>query len=536
MNIWSLLIIAVFPSCIVGFVCPDDISRVCTCYTTFTGVIRREEQRHVDCSSRQLKQVPYMDFNKGTRLKELHLQNNSITSLYASDFARKVRVHYLDISSNPIGNSMDNSLLKKSVIGLKTLQAKEIGLDLQNVTSLQFLNDMHSLEELDLSRNMEYGVDMLQAIFVENDIHSLKKLSLSLCRIKAVNTHAFIGLNNLRELDLSQNYLSRVPRALNRLGLLRKLTLRENDITVIYHGDFSDLNCLQELDLSKNLLGQMEAFRNGAMFGIGNSLTHFYLHDSHMAFIPTRTLSELKRLTHLDISHNSMTLLTNMSFLGQYRLQFLDISGNNWNIYDDMFGGIKDTLVTLRMRRAGLTFIPRKALTTLTHLRILDLSHNELRYLNNDSITGISARRLFFRGNQIRYVSSDAFSHYIRPIDLDLSGNVLDSLSFMFESDKCSFYNLNITNNGFLCDCQIEQTVNSKRAYSLAGNCILNTGQAVPLTNETMTRDLERQCGKSSATFCLWWAPRSAASAAYFNHVLTVFALYMYYRIGNTLS
>ncbi|XP_060599717.1 leucine-rich repeat-containing G-protein coupled receptor 4-like [Ruditapes philippinarum] len=524
MNI-CLLSVVILPLCIMGFECPDEISRVCTCYTTYTGSVRREERRHVDCSSRELRKVPYLDFREGSRLYEIRLQNNSITSLQARDFARKTHVRILDISGNPVGSSLRKSLLKKTVRGIKVLKVRDIGLDLQNMTSLNFVKDLHTLEELDLSGNLEFGVEMLPAIFVEQEIHSLKVLSLSLCRIRDINPHGFIGLNNLREMDLSQNYLSRVPRALNRLSLLRKLTLRENDITVIYHGDFTELNCLEELDLSKNLLGQIEAFRNGALFGLGNSLTRFHLHNTHLGFFPTRTLSELKELKHLDISHNTMRLLTNVSFSGRYSLTFLDISGNPWILDNQMFDGVKDSLVTLRMSNAGMTSVPRIALEKLHKLRNLDLSNNELGSLDNDSIYGISARRLSFRGNKISYISADTFSHYKRPLDIDLSQNTLGSLGFVFESEKCTFYNLNISYNGFLCDCQIEQLVNSRRVFDLFANCILKTGQKVAISNESMIYNLEKHCGKSSRTFCLWWAPKSGTSLFGTNPVLTLFLL-----------
>jgi Leucine-rich repeat (LRR) protein len=409
---------------------------------------------------------------------------------------------------------MEKNFMHNSFIGLQILKASEISLDLQNESCLMFLKHLHSLEELDLSRNMEYGVEMLPAIFAENELHSLQRLSLSLCRIKDINPHAFIGLNNLREMDLSRNYLTRVPRALNRLALLRRLNLRENDITVIYHGDFNEINCLEELDLSKNLLGQMEAFRYGALFGIGNSLQTLILKDSHLSLIPTKAISELKKLNHLDISDNMIIFMNNESFKGAYKLTHLDISGNPWLIDNDMFDSVKDTLVTMRMRKMGLTFLPRIPLQRLNALRTLDVSNNDLMYINNETVSGITARRLSFQANRIRYVSADAFAHYRRPIDLDLSMNILDSLDFVFNSEKCTYYKLNISNNGFLCDCQIENLVNSKRIHSLVGNCILKTGELVSLSNESMTRDLERHCGTTEESFCLWWVPKSNARAS----------------------
>ncbi|KAL4235579.1 volume-sensitive anion channel [Mactra antiquata] len=514
---------------VLAYMCPDKLRHTCTCYTTSGGIVRRIEYVHVDCSSKELKSVPDMGFHEGARIHELYLQNNSLTTLLSNGYTWNVRVTYLDISKNPISSSLETLMLKYFVSGLKVLIARDIGLDLQNFTSLAFLKGVHTLTELDLSGNMEYGVEKLPAIFVENDLKSLKILHLSLCRIKDINVHAFIGLNSLTEIDLSRNYLTRVPRALSRLPNLKKLNLSENDIRAIYHGDFTDLAGLEELDLSKNTFSKRDSFRNGALFGLENSLRQLFLHGTKMSVIPTRSLSELKRLTHLDISRNNMKSMQNSSFRGKYKLEFLDISDNSWFFKDDMFSNFKDSLLTLRMRNVDLPYLPRVPLAMLKRLRNLDASNNNIIYINNDTLAGISARRLSFRGNKVRFVTPDAFRHYKRPLDLDLSDNVLDSLNFIFESDKCTFYKLNITNNGFLCDCQIERTINSNIVHDLIGDCFLKEGLAVSLTNKSMVANIEKKCGKSEPTFCFWWLPKSTANVFYISSlhmiVLILFTL-----------
>lgn len=500
---------------VTSFKCPETLTRICKCSSEQRFVLgRREVLRYVDCSSRGLLNVPYLDFPPNTRLHELRLQNNSITSLSSADVGARIKIHKVDISGNPLAKSLTTGLFNRIATGISVLIAREIRLDLQNLTALNFLRGVDSLTVLDLSRNFVHGVDKLPNLFSELSFPSLSKLSLSLCRIHKVNVHAFVGLDNLEDVDLSRNHLIKVPRALSRLKSLLKLNLRENDITVIYHGDFSELTSLRELDLSRNLLGQRESFRNGALFGIRNSLTHLYLQAVQLEVIPTSTLSDLKFLQHLDISRNRISVMRNTSFSGRYKLTSLDISYNPWNIDREMFAGVQNSLLNLKMHKTGLKTIPLVPLQRLSVLRELDLSFNSL--LAIDTLDKISARRLIFHENRIRFISPHAFSHYKRPVDLDVSRNILGSLDFVFKSDHCTFYKLNISGNGFLCDCNVEKLINSGRTRILAGDCLQKNGNSVSFRNETMVKELEFQCGKSSFTYCFWWIPKSSANSLTF--------------------
>ena len=488
--------------------CPPEVAQVCNCYTEYVGSVEIEERNHVNCSSRGLYHVPIFNFRQGTKLYQLSLANNTLITISPMIFPRKLDIQILDISKNPIGNTLIGDFFADSTTNLKTLIAQEIGLNLRR--SISFIRGLHSLEELDLSRNLEYAIQRLPELFYDSELHSLKKLSLSLCRISDMSENAFQGLNNLRKLDLSLNFLSRVPRAVRSLSLLKKLSLRENDITIIHRGDFGDLHCLEELDLSINLLGQLEAFSDGAFVGMENSLRSLALQDCHMAVIPTMALSQLKKLKHLDISHNKISFMNNRSFIGDYHLETLDISVNPWLIDDEMFYGVQSTLRTLIMQRVGLSKMPVIPLLALGQLRHLDLSNNNLRRIDNDSLSGIPARKLYFSGNKISYISPYAFWHYTLPIVLDVSKNRLQSVEFVFDAPTCTFYYLNISDNGLPCNCAVENLINSRRVKYLTGNCELTDRKVYQFNN--VTSELEQRCGKLPATFCLWWVPRSSSA------------------------
>ena len=506
---------------VASFTCPDKVNIQCTCHQSGWA-----DHGTVDCSSRELYQTPIFDFNKRTSVKKLDLKNNSLIELDPKAFAKKVRIKEIDVSYNPIGPSLPRALFRE-IIGLKVLRLREVGLNLQSHNALLFIEDCITLEELDLSRNFEHGVRMLPPFFVDTNVHTLKILSLSHCRIESINAHAFIGLNNLRELDLSENFLKRVPRAMNRLALLRKLSLRGNDITVIHKADFIDLHCLEELDLSVNLLGQLIAFQKGSFLGLRNSLTRLYLRDVHLAFIPRDTLADLKRLKTLDLSFNNIQIMASDAFEGKYNLESLDISSNPWLIDENMFQSVQDSLLKLTFRRVGLTNIPTIPLSKLTKLRELDVAYNRITTLTNNSLGGIKARKLYFGGNRIRYINPSAFEHYLRPIILDVSNNVLDSLDFVFQSQLCTFYGLNISRNGFLCDCQIESLINSKRVETLHGDCMLKSGQLVSLANSSMRNRIEQTCGKTERTFCFWWIAKSSTAGLSLLETVLVLTLFI---------
>ena len=487
--------------------CPPEVKKVCSCFTDYIGTVEIEERSYVNCSSRGLLEVPPLNIRHGMKIYKLSLANNTLITLSPDIFPRKLDIQIIDISRNPIGNTLIGNFFSKVAFQLKTLIAREIGLNLRR--SISFIRGLHSLEELDFSRNLEYAIQELPELFYDSELHSLKKLSLSLCRISEISDSAFTGLNNLRELDLSLNFLSKVPRAVNSLSLLTKLNLRENDITILHRGDFGDLHCLEELDLSVNLLGQLEAFSNGAFIGMENSLISLSLQDCHMALIPTMALSQLKKLKILDISHNRISFMNNRSFIGDYRLEKLDISSNPWLVDEEMFYGVESSLRTLIMQTVGLSQIPAKTFSVLRKLRHLDLSNNKIRKIKNDSLSGIAARRLYFSDNKISYISPYAFKHYRLPIALDVSKNIIQSMDFVFDSPTCTFYYLNVSDNGFLCNCAIEKLLNSRRVKYLTGNCAFSDGKVHPFKN--VTSDLESRCGKSSASFCLWWVPRSSS-------------------------
>ncbi|KAH3697078.1 leucine-rich repeats and immunoglobulin-like domains protein sma-10 isoform X2 [Dreissena polymorpha] len=508
------------------FKCPEEINRVCTCFTRnvyVSGV--REERHYVDCSSRGLFSLPFFDFPEEMKLYSVNIRNNSVTALSLSNFRNSIHISRIDVSRNPLGSYLESDLFSTKIKSIETFIGRDIGLNLQNVTSLEFIRNSNSLKELDLSGNMEYGVDMLPALFQDNNIHSLVTLSLALCRIRRINPHAFIGLVHLQDIDLSQNFLKKVPKALQRLTLLRRLNLSENDIAAISYGDFIELHCLQELDLSKNLLGQLDAFRPGAFYGLEDSLTSLRLHDSFLTSPPTDVLSGLKKLEHLDISLNGITEITNFSFIGNYGLASLDISENPLIIHVKMFDSVRRTLRVLRMRKTGLNYIPY--LGQLHMLEELDLSFNSITSIDSYSLKGVSARRLLFSGNRIQTIDSMAFSQYHLPVHLDVSYNELVSLNFVLDSPKCTFYEVNVSSNGFLCDCQIEKLINSRLTHRLVGDCMLRTGEKIPFNNATLVTELVRQCGRTHSSYCFWWVKNSAESWRSHGYNIMSFVLLM---------
>lgn len=124
----------------------------------------------------------------------------------------------------------------------------------------------------------------------------------------------------LRELDVSGNRIHQLERETFRKSVrLRKLNLARNDIALL-HGDiFEDLLDLNELHLNNN---QLKDFKTGVnVFGNLKQLTVLNLSNNSINNIERRLFFGLQNLIKIDLSHNKL-----------YILQYQVISGHHFAI------------------------------------------------------------------------------------------------------------------------------------------------------------------------------------------------------------
>lgn len=137
---------------------------------------------------------------------------------------------------------------------------------LPQVTTLQLsYNKIKNLEEdafLGLQDLKELNLYDNQLKVIEKDIFKycpkLEKLDLGMNKISNIHEKAFENLARLRQLNLAFNSLKAVPVAINHAPKLEIFSLSNNAIDILKSNVFSDLNKLQQLFVNDNKIATIE--------------------------------------------------------------------------------------------------------------------------------------------------------------------------------------------------------------------------------------------------------------------------------------
>lgn len=173
------------------------------------------ELRNLDLSSNQLREIPHESFQGLRQLERLYLHRNQIQHIHPGAF--EALQHLLELK----------------------LQANQ----------LQALPPLHlpALLLLDISWNRIGALG--PGTFRAPNLESLKVAGLGL---ESLEEELLQELQNLHQLDLSDNQLSQVPGGLSQLRSLTTLSLAGNaQISQLRPEDFRPLGHLQELDISR---------------------------------------------------------------------------------------------------------------------------------------------------------------------------------------------------------------------------------------------------------------------------------------------
>jgi len=276
----------------------------------------------------------------------------------------------------------------------KLLQVDELAF--HNSTQLQLLDLSSNILETLNERTME-GLYRLESLDLhDNRLSSLPETIFDSSRIYAVE-----------KIDLSGNRFNEVPiRALRQLTSLFSLNLARNRVVEVFTQDI--LDNVKELDLSENplsenairgILGEAKILRS---LNLANTnietiprletpfLKHLNLSGNTIADIKPVMLERTTMLECLDVSKNRLTNFTNLinTFKNLPVLQSLDISNNELkNINESNFDGLV-TLHSLKMANLlNCTRIEKSAFRSLTKLRFLHAyNYPKLGYFDAQSI------------------------------------------------------------------------------------------------------------------------------------------------------
>ncbi|KAL0993312.1 hypothetical protein UPYG_G00105960 [Umbra pygmaea] len=244
----------------------------------------------VICTRQSLDGVPE-SISVNTRY--LNLQENSIEVIKSDTFKHLRHLEILQLSKNRISQIEVGAF--NGLPNLNTLELFDNRLTLVPSQAFEYLS---KLRELWLRNN---PIETLPS----NAFHrvpSLRRLDLGeLKRLHYISNDAFVGLVNLRYLNLGMCGLKDIP---NLTALVR----------------------LEELELSGN---RLEIIRPGSFQGLV-ALRKLWLMHSQVKVIERNAFDDLKNLEELNLSHNSLHSLPHDLFTPLHQLERVHLNHNPW--------------------------------------------------------------------------------------------------------------------------------------------------------------------------------------------------------------
>uniref|UniRef100_A0A672Z827 Chondroadherin-like protein n=1 Tax=Sphaeramia orbicularis TaxID=375764 RepID=A0A672Z827_9TELE len=277
------------------------------------------------------------------------------------------------------------------------------------------------------------------------------KLDLKNNNLQVLPRGAFLHTPYLTHLNLQSCNIVKVKEgAFRTLGRLVSLNLAHNKIDILYQESFDGLSSLKELNLDNN---RVEEIQPGAFTQLG-FLNMLALTHNQLVYIPNMAFQGLHNIKWLRLSHNSLNNLAPEAFTGLFTLSRLSLDHNE-----------------LEHQQEDITSLPGQAqqLPEVTHL---DMSHNPMTYLGEDSISMAKLTHLYLDHMSLQDLSDQALGHAPLLSHLDLSYNQLRYLEPL--SGPTQLTSLNLTGNPIYCNCFMRPLREWARVggVKLLGSCV----------------------------------------------------------------
>lgn len=279
---------------------------------------------YLDLSINHLFNIPARTFAHQKILEELHLNHNKIGSINNKTFIGLNSLTVLNLRGNfldTIGYGVFSTLskLEELNLGQNRISRIEIGA-FDSLTNLRVLvlddNQLSmvpspALAPLSNLAELFLGINSFRTIQdgAFEMLPHLNNLDLKGAALLNISLHAFRGLeNSLRQLELSDNRLQRVPTVhISELVRLEELSLGQNDFQIISEGAFVGLKNLRRLEISGSM--HLRKIQAGA-FATNTNLESIIITSNKMLNeVQEGALSGLPHLKHVVLRDNALTTL-----------------------------------------------------------------------------------------------------------------------------------------------------------------------------------------------------------------------------------
>ncbi|XP_073983632.1 uncharacterized protein isoform X2 [Rhodnius prolixus] len=380
----------------------------------------------------------------------LNMSRNLISSLTVGniDSANSLFVKVVDLSYNNIVE------IPRSFFEVMGESLRRINLDYNHIGKLDeaAFGMLKNLEALALEHNSI--VKLRKRAFT--GLRSLQILDLSHNHIEQLHMEQFKHLSNLRVIDLSFNHLRSIPRDAFQFTKLERIDLSNNEFLVMPSASLGEVGfTLRLLDISNNQIEHLDS----TVFPETPNLTGLNLCNNRITLVPDNVFTSVGGLLKLEMCGNRLranfkelfhylqslrvlnlaeTGLKSAPILPLPNLVSLNLSGN---AISDLPQALVESLPSLRslvISNCRFTVLPSNAWPKLTLLKHLDISHNPVKMITKDSLSGLNRLEWLDMDGLLSLERLDSDSmmgcHWLRRLSIESStrlGSLLASLPYL---------------------------------------------------------------------------------------------------------
>lgn len=292
----------------------------------------------------------------------------------------------------------------------------------------------------------------------------------------------------LKLLDMSGNRIQNLERESFRKNVrLRALNLSKNEIKQLRDDVFADLLDLNELYLSHNKLID---FSLGAdVFSNLKKLTVLDLSNNTIVNIERRMFSGLESLIEINMSHNKLYILPYQVFESMKSIEIVDLSHNLLLSFLDNFFIHNHKLKVLRLSHNLMGKINKNSLYGLKELHTLDISYNQLLTVDRNAFDTLDGLRfLNLSNNHIQLLSANVFLSLKQLQSLELSNNEMEQLPLGIFAHQFRLNELKLDNTNLV---RVSNWISKTNVNTTIDKTVLMNLKFISLKNSTKLRNIE---------------------------------------------
>ncbi|XP_041459395.1 leucine-rich repeats and immunoglobulin-like domains protein 3 [Lytechinus variegatus] len=267
-----------------------------------------------------IESLPRDLFTHLESLNLLELSRNELTTVDSLVFSGLESLEELSLSRNQLTDLMDGAFY-----GLNAIQQLELDGNELTTISRRWLFGLKSLLHLTVAHNRINETEASGWEFCPN----LEYLDLSHNRLTTLETEGeTVGESGGPAAQGTNGGAAGSVGVPPWPPLLRELYINHNRITQVADGAFIQLNLLQVLDLSDNVIAWTVEDMTGAFEGL-ESLLRLGLANNNINSIARRAFNGLTNLQSLDFAGNAITTVENNAFEGMPQLNQLLVNSSS---------------------------------------------------------------------------------------------------------------------------------------------------------------------------------------------------------------